>query len=282
MLSKKEPTVAVEEVRYHMLRPAQIVERRKACPVAYLPIGTLEWHGLHNPLGADTLQAEALAELCARKGGGVALPPLYYGEPRLDGLMEAVAADRDKIAEAMALPPENFTPARQPFTPTEQAMQYHALLIHLYGEMEQLGFEVGVMVAGHYPLVDHAAAAAFQFNRTRRMRGGNMLAWAFADYLLVRDRWPQSGDHGAGWETSHLLAICPQSVDLGELPAKGEKLVGIGGAIAPQDATAEFGRETMDAAAEAAVREVEHRLANKNLYFAHGMGMARDLWRQGQ
>lgn len=270
-----------EEVRYHMLRPAQVVERRRACPVAYLPIGTLEWHGPHNPLGADTLQAEALAELCARKGGGLSFPPLYYGEARLDGLMEAVAADREKIAEAMALPPENFTPARQPFSPTEQAMNYHALLIHVLGELEQLGFEVGVLVAGHYPLVDHATAAALQFNRTRRMRGGNMLAWAFADYLLVRDRWPNSGDHGAGWETSHLLAVCPQSVDLGALP-RGEKLVGTGGDISAHDATAEFGRQTMEASADAAVREVAHRLANKDLYFAHGIGMATGLWRKQQ
>jgi creatinine amidohydrolase len=274
--------MAGQEVRYHMLRPAQIVERRKACPVAYLPIGTLEWHGLHNPLGADTLQAEALAELCARKGGGLAMPPLYYGEPRLDGLMEAVASDRDKIAEAMALPPENFTPARQPFTPTEQALNYHSLLIHVLGELEQLGFEVGVLVAGHYPLVDHAAAASLQFNRTRRMRGGKMLAWAFSDYLLVRDRWPKSGDHAGGWETSHLLAICPESVDLGALPPRGQKLIGSGGSMPPHDATAEFGRETMEAAAEAAVREVAHRLANKDLYFAHGMGMAHNLWRQGK
>ncbi len=62
------------EVRYHMLRPAQIVERRKECPVAYIPIGTLEWHGTHNPLGADTLQAEGIAESAARKGGGLVFP----------------------------------------------------------------------------------------------------------------------------------------------------------------------------------------------------------------
>jgi creatinine amidohydrolase len=72
----------IKEVRYHMLRPAQIVERRPACPVAYIPIGTIEWHGVHNPLGSDTLQAEGLAVLCAQKEGGLVFPPLYYGESR--------------------------------------------------------------------------------------------------------------------------------------------------------------------------------------------------------
>jgi len=63
------------EVRYHMLRPAQIVERRQACSVAYIPIGTIEWHGVHNPTGSDTLQAEGLAIMCAEKGGGAGIPP---------------------------------------------------------------------------------------------------------------------------------------------------------------------------------------------------------------
>ncbi len=76
------------EVRYAMLRPDQIVARRRACPVVYIPIGTLEWHGVHNPVGADTLQAEGLALLCAQLGGGLAFPPLYYGESRVEALME--------------------------------------------------------------------------------------------------------------------------------------------------------------------------------------------------
>jgi creatinine amidohydrolase len=61
----------MSEVRYQMLRPAQIVARRKERPVVYIPLGTLEWHGEHNPLGADALQAEGLAILCAQKGGGL-------------------------------------------------------------------------------------------------------------------------------------------------------------------------------------------------------------------
>jgi creatinine amidohydrolase len=59
-----------------MCRPEQIAARCESCPVAYIPIGTLEWHGPHNPVGADTLQAEGLALLCASKGSGLVFPPL--------------------------------------------------------------------------------------------------------------------------------------------------------------------------------------------------------------
>ena len=111
-----------DEVRYHMLRPAQIVARREACSVAYVPLGNLEWHGVHNPVGADTLQADGLAIRAAGLGGGLAFPPLYYGESRSEALMEANAADRDLIAREMNLPPENFAPtasrSRRPSRPS--------------------------------------------------------------------------------------------------------------------------------------------------------------------
>ena len=33
------------EVRYERMLPRETVSARKACPLAYLPIGTVEWHG---------------------------------------------------------------------------------------------------------------------------------------------------------------------------------------------------------------------------------------------
>jgi creatinine amidohydrolase len=239
-----------QETRYHFCRPEQARARREACPVIYIPIGTIEWHGPHNPLGADTLQAEGLALQCARQGGGLVFPPLYYGESRSESLMEANASDRAQIAEAMGLPPENFLPDRQPFSATEQALGYQRLLLHILAEAESLGFELGVLVAGHYPLIDHARSAVSLFNQRDYSRRHGMLAWACVDYLLVRDRWPDSGDHAAGWETSHLLALHPETVDLSRLPPKGEALTGIMvSSMLPHDATAEFGRATIAAAA---------------------------------
>jgi len=268
-----------DEVRYQMLRPGEIVQRRRACPVVYIPIGTLEWHGVHNPVGADTLQAEGLAILCARKGGGLVFPPLYYGESRSESLMESGAEDRDQIAEAMGLSPDNFLPDRQPFSATEQVLNYQRLLLHILAEAESLGFEVGVLVAGHYPLIDHALAAAHLFNQRHYSKRQGLLVWAMLDYLLLRDTHPQGGDHAAGWETSHLLALHPDRVDLGLLPPKGTKPVGVMGSMPPQEATAAFGRETLEASAEVAVREVHHRLQNRHLYRGHGHSSREGLWR---
>lgn len=267
------------ETRYHMCRPAQVRARRDECPVVYIPIGTIEWHGPHNPLGADTLQAEGLAVLCAQKGGGLVFPPLYYGESRSEFLMEAVAEDRVDIADAMGLPPDNFLPERQPFSLTDQALNYQRLLLHILAEAETLGFRLGVLVAGHYPLIDYARSAVLLFNKRHYSRHHGMLAWACVDYLLVRDAHPDAGDHAAGWETSHLLALHPETVDLGQLPPKGDHLVGVKGTMAPQDASAEFGRRTLEESAEIIVSEVKHRLANEELYRLSGGSLQEGLWR---
>jgi creatinine amidohydrolase len=270
------------EVRYHMLRPQQIVARRTECPVVYIPIGTLEWHGEHNAVGADTLQAEGLAILCAQQGGGVVFPPLYYGENRLEALMEANASDRQQIAAGMGLPPENFAPDHFPFTVSEQTAAYNHLLVHILAEADTLGFELGVLVAGHYPLIDHCRAAVLMFNQRQRNLRRGMLAWACLDYLCLQDRYPFAGDHAAGWETSHMLALHPQTVDMSVLPPRGQPMVGVhagGKRLPPHDATAELGRETLAASAQWIGREVQHRLAHKDMYMQHGWSLREDLWR---
>lgn len=269
----------MEEVRYHMLRPEQIVKRRMECPVVYIPLGTLEWHGVHNAVGADSLQAEGIAIACAEKNGGLVFPPLYYGENRLESLMEA-EAEREPIAREMGLDPENFTASHMPFTATEQALNYHKLLLHILAEAETLGFQVGVFVAGHYPLLDHAKAAVLQYGQRLYNRGKGMIPWAFADYQLVSDFYENAGDHAAVWETSHMLALYPETVDLSLLPPKGEKLVGVMGKTYPQDATAAYGREIIDKVAEIAAKEVQHRLAHPEKYIGHGaLVLQEGLWK---
>ncbi|MFH1569137.1 MAG: creatininase family protein, partial [Gemmatimonadota bacterium] len=66
-------------VQYELLRPAEVRARREQCPVAYLPAGSLEWHGVQNPLGTDGLKAHAICCEAARRYGGVVLPTLFLG-----------------------------------------------------------------------------------------------------------------------------------------------------------------------------------------------------------
>ncbi|MDP1884615.1 MAG: creatininase family protein [Candidatus Moranbacteria bacterium] len=47
--------------------------------IAYLPIGTLEWHGNHLPIETDYMVAVKLCEMLAKKKPGYILPPMYLG-----------------------------------------------------------------------------------------------------------------------------------------------------------------------------------------------------------
>jgi hypothetical protein len=71
-------------------------------------------------------------------------------------------------------------------------------------------------------------------------------------------------------------------VDLKLLPPKGEKIIGVGGESPPQDATAEFGRETLEFSAEVAVREVRHRLEHPERYRSAGTSLLEGLWREDE
>jgi len=45
-----------------------------------LPLGTIEWHGEHLPLGADRLQSKSFMKTLANEAGGIILP-MYFLEP---------------------------------------------------------------------------------------------------------------------------------------------------------------------------------------------------------
>ena len=66
-------------VQYELLRPAEVRKLQEACSVVYVPVGSIEWHGLQNPLGTDGLKAHAVCCEAALKYGGVVLPTLFLG-----------------------------------------------------------------------------------------------------------------------------------------------------------------------------------------------------------
>lgn len=47
-------------VEYALLTPGDFRTRLAEAPIAYLPLGTLEWHGEHLPLGSDGLHYSLL------------------------------------------------------------------------------------------------------------------------------------------------------------------------------------------------------------------------------
>lgn len=229
------------KVRYEEMFPHEIVAARKKCSVAYLPVGGVEWHGQHNCLGLDTVKAHHLGMECAQKIGGLVFPPLFYGEPRQNYLMETDHDNDNKIKEKMEISEENFFSNYLDEDKNEADFNYVKLLVRTLKEIKSLDFDLVILLAGHYPLLSHCRSAVEIFNLQTR---GETKAWATSGYELVQKELPNAGDHAAAWETSLMMYFRPELVDLEQLPKdEAEALIGVMGRDPRKYASREYGEK---------------------------------------
>lgn len=66
-----------------LLGPGHIAAEITRCPRVWLPLGTIEYHGQHLPVGLDGLQAHGLYLDAAEFAGGLVYPQLWRGKHRL-------------------------------------------------------------------------------------------------------------------------------------------------------------------------------------------------------
>lgn len=66
------------EVQMQFMRPQQLEDVARKFPVVYVPLGCIEWHGLHLPLGNDAIKSHAILVKCAETFGGAVFPPIYF------------------------------------------------------------------------------------------------------------------------------------------------------------------------------------------------------------
>jgi creatinine amidohydrolase len=227
--------------RLEELFPADLEETQ----ALLVPIGTIEWHGHHLPLGLDLLKAEALARAAAERCSAVVAPPTWFA------------------AGGVAFP----------HTLKLQAELVEPLLTEALVQLADDGFRLIALVNGHYGLENTLAtkrAAAATMQRT------DATVLALADYELLIDDGAR-GDHAGEWETALLLAVRPELVrleDAGDKP-------GVVGAD-PARATPDQGRHGLDAAATKLAEAVERALEDDRAsYFAAltaGIEALEALW----
>jgi len=69
----------MHKVKYEEMLPHEFLEALQRFPVAYVPVGSLEWHGRHMALGNDSLKAYGILLKKAEKFGDIVVPPTYWG-----------------------------------------------------------------------------------------------------------------------------------------------------------------------------------------------------------
>lgn len=243
----------MEEVRFDRMVPTQVVARREARNLAYLPVGSLEWHGPHMPFGTDYMTVAYLAEEAAGRFGGVAFPPIYYGDVRYI-LQECRPEWRRTYARDMEVP-EAYTSAfgleystrRNELTPPEddgtqadeplgfgveecedffsRLIARSLLAIHLYG------FRNIILLPGHGPNPKYCRAGAelYRQNVLRRKAFGQpakTMTWFYIEAAkesepLLKNHWI----HADKWEGSFTMVAAPGTVHLEFLPDDPDELV---------------------------------------------------------
>jgi len=179
-------------MKYEEMCPKEINDVLRECPVAYLAWGAHEWHGVHNPVGLDTLKAYNMVLALCAETGGVVLPPVYCGYQTM-----------------------------KPWAGFKHTFEFSKELVtrFVYEHLENLhdeGFKVMVVVMGHYggKHVEAVRAGVAQFAERHR----------YPKVLAVTDYEPASwvdvsgGDHAGKNETSLMLHFRPDLVDLSRLP----------------------------------------------------------------
>lgn len=244
----------MEKVRYEEMLPHEIVARREKFPAAFIGLGTLEWHSEHLSVGNDALKAEKLCELAAERSGGFAFPTLWYGEPRVTGLMETNHDEDGRIKSKMKFQEQKFAESYFGKTPEQQIEFYRQLLYHMLIQMNTLEMKAVCLLCGHYPLHGWASPVVEKFNKNFK----DTRAFAGIEFHYPPETPDVGGDHAAKWETSYLWYLRPDCVDMSiYLGREDEPLIGVGGIDPRKEASIEIGRKACDLIVEGMVRKAK-------------------------
>jgi creatinine amidohydrolase len=222
------------KVRFDELLPHEFRQRLAERPIAYLPLGTIEWHGEHIALGADAFQSEGLMAECARQMGGIVMPPIHLGPDR------AKPDGKGRMLIGMDYA-KSTTPPRQLdgscyWIPPGLHL---ALVDAILAQLKRAGFRA-VFGDGHGP----SRWSWVENIPEREARFGLKL---FGVTKEIRSSWKSQVDHAARNETSLMMHLRPDLVDLSKLPASRDVWPqGVGGQD-PRDASAAYGKECFQA-----------------------------------
>jgi len=220
------------KVLYTELNPQEFKRRLLEAPIAYLPFGTLEWHGKHMPLGADGLISSGFFIKLAKKVGGIVLPMLFLGPDNL----EIVKGEEYYGMDIHSYPSKNpqQLPGSAYWVPNELFKQ---ILEGIIKQLKRAGFKI-VVAHGHEP-------STILFNKSIK-EWQNKFGIEF--YTCWREgESPKFGlqtDHAAENETSLMMALNPNLVNLDNLPKEiSEKPLGLLGEDPRKTANSKLGNK---------------------------------------
>ncbi|MCC6905353.1 MAG: creatininase family protein [Anaerolineae bacterium] len=218
--------------------PAHLLQATiNAKPLALLPVGTIEWHATHLPVGLDSYLSIRVCEELSAASGCLIAPPLWYGISRNlcteNGFAGTISSIRESTMEAM--------------------------VADICTGLASLGFKAVLCLSGHYEPQHYAAIgrglATVEGLYARLLSEADLIEGRIEAGDSPEETWPYAGDHAAEFETSLMLHHYPHMVNMADAP----EMVELPGADAlppyirrrfPRRATAAYGAALNDAIRE--------------------------------
>jgi len=242
-------------VKFELLRPNELLNEKKQCPVVYLPVAPLEWHGPHLPYGVDPLNAYAVATRIAKNAGGVVLPTLYWGteRERSPKMLKDIGFSGDEWIVGMDFPANSMKSlyAKEDI--------FGVVVREYLNMLVDQDYKLIVIVNGHG--AENHINVLQRLAKESTAESGCIVHYIMA--LIVEEGIHDLG-HATNLETSIISYMHPDCVDINELPPKTQPLKNIDYAIVdgetfsghpnsdytvthdPRNATSEFGCESID------------------------------------
>ncbi len=173
------------------LLPDQIYSSLQKRALIYMPLGAIEYHGLHLPIGLDSLTSHGICLRAAQSTGGLVMPSLYYGMTGSIG--------------------------HHPWTILlEKEETFLSIILDTIRRIEQFGVDLVVIFTGHFGRRQLAALERLDHLWKEESRSLRILPLSISGCPHAEMR----GDHGAIFETSILQELHPELVKLDKLPEK--------------------------------------------------------------
>lgn len=208
------PEGAIER-RVERLRPRQFVALRNETPLMFLPVGTMEWHERHMPLGTDGFTAHDLSLRVAARTGGLVYPALHWGLDEYGTSASGTIRSGMDIAADLPLPGSIYRIGHE---------TYERLLMEATAEIFRAGFKLVALITGHGSRGQQHTIrkVALRFNEA----AGYRCVIAHDSWSFGNDAMPWGGGHAGLLETALMMGLHPDLVDPAELPGMDTALVG--------------------------------------------------------
>lgn len=198
-----------EKVLYEELTPDEFSDRLAKCPVAYLPLGTLEWHSLHLPLGSDGIQSQEFFKRLALNVGGIVLPELFLG-PDFDTIInskEYYGMDCGKLFSSQC---KYEIQQMKGSAYWVSDSTFDLIMNGIIKQLGRAGFKI-VVAHGHGPSTSYIGRHSQEFRQKYNLIVMNCWGNDSSDLCL-------QCDHAAANETSIMMAVRPELVKMKNLP----------------------------------------------------------------